>query len=326
MKKVEKLATRIFAPLVAALLIFPLSGCAGLSFASYQDAADKANANMTSSLTPPAISESGKLKVGYMEKAGSPQYAGDVNNQPTGLDIDVAAAVASELGLNVEFYKVSSTEQARKESLDMVMGVSSKNANGMAVVSSYLESGVGLFSKGEQDQKIESVSDLTGKSIGYVKGSATETIVTKSNLKMQQQTFKNLDDAFQALQEGKVDYVAAPAVSGANLAMDYDDIYFATQLSAPTKIGIGVNATNSVLIKAIEDALNEISRNGVLNAIDYCWTGTVMELGGDGLTDFKTSANDTDVSGETSGTKLSSSQSYGPGDGSTAGANALHKY
>lgn len=318
--------TRIFAFLAVALFVLPLSGCAGLSATSYQEAADRASASMNSSLKTPAISESGKLKVGYMEKAANPQYAGEVDGQPTGLDIDVAGAVAAELGLNAEFYKVSSASQAKMVSLDMVMGISSKNADGLAVVSSYLESGVGLFAKGDQGKDIKSVLDLTGKSIGYVKGSVTESIVTKSNLKMQQQTFSNLDEAFKELQDAKVDYVAAPGVSGANLAMDYDDIHFVTELSAPVKIGIGVNATNSVLIKAVEDALNDISRNGVLNVIDYRWTGTVMELGGNGLSDFKTSATDTDISEESSGTRASSSYSIGPGDGSTAGANALQRY
>lgn len=318
------MVSRMFVSLLAAALILPLSGCAGLCFTSYSDAQNARQNSLHSSLSVPTISEAGKLKVGYMEKAGVPQYEGDQNGQPTGLDIDVAAAVADELGLDLELIPVSSPASMANQSMDMVMGVTEQTADGLTVVSSYLESGVALFSK--DSTEIKDVQDLVGKTIGYVKGTTTDAIVTGSNLQMQQITYSTLDDAFKGLEDGKITYVAAPAYPGASVAMDYDNIHFVCELSAPEKVGIGVEATNTKLIAAVEQALKEISDNGVLNLIDYRWTGTALELGGEGLANFTTSATNTDVSSDSTSSTSSSNNgksSANPGDGSTAGTNAL---
>lgn len=309
------------------LLILPLSGCAGLCFTSYADAVAAHKNALRSTLSVPTISQAGTLKVGYMEKAGVPQYEGDENGEPTGLDIDVAAAVADELGLSLELVPVTSAAAITTQSLDMVMGVTEETAEGLTVVSSYLESGVALFSKG--DTEIESVQDLVGKTVGYVKGSTTEAIVTASNLQVQQLTFTTLDDAFQGLQDGKVQYVAAPAYPGAALAVDYDDINYVCQLSAPEMVGIGVEPDNTKLIDAVEEALDNISDNGVLNIIDCRWMGIELQLGGEGLAYFTTTATTTGVSGDSStstGSPLSGnsrSTTENSGDGSTAGTGAL---
>lgn len=319
-EKLKKLGISIFAFACALFLILPLSGCSGLCFTSYGDAFSSRQNALRSSLSSTATLTPGTLKVGYMEKAGAPQYEDDADGEPSGLDIDVAQAVADELGLKVELIPVTSTTSSSAKSLDMLMGVTPSTANGLTVVSSYMETGVGLFSKDSKD--ISSVKDLVGKTIGYVKGSVTEGVVTGSNLQMQQTTFTSLDDAFKGLQDGKVDFVAAPAFPGASVAMDYDDIHFVCELSTPTNVGIGVAPSNKELISAVETALKNISENGVLNLIDYRWTGTVLKIGGEGLAGFTTTAKDTDVSGD-SASKSVISKSNGPGDGSTAGANAL---
>lgn len=313
--------------LVSCLLVVPLSGCAGFCFTSYADAVSAHKNALHSTLSVPAISQAGMLKVGYMEKAGAPQYEGDENGEPTGLDIDVAAAVADELGLSLQLIPVTSAAAASTQSLDMVMGVTEQTAEGLTVVSSYLESGVALFSK--DNKNVKNVQDLVGKTIGYVKGSSTESIVTASNLQVQQITFTTLDDAFKGLQDGKVQYVAAPAYPGAALAVDYNDIHYVCELSAPQKVGIGVEAQNTTLIDAVEQALKTISDNGVLNVIDCRWMGVEMELGGEGLADFTTTATSTDVSGDSSASSGSSSSggsrstTENRGDGSTAGTGAL---
>ena len=74
-------------------------------------------------LSSPSILEDGKLKVGV--DFGNPPFAGDTAKS-SGIDIDIAAAIADELGLNVEYVDVGSSPELALENnkVDMVMGMS----------------------------------------------------------------------------------------------------------------------------------------------------------------------------------------------------------
>lgn len=99
---------------MAVLLCVIVAGCAPSNYdPQLQDA----------KLKTPDILEKGKLKVGV--DFGNPPFAGETS-KAAGIDIDVASAIAQELGLEVEFVDVGSSADIALSSkkCDIVMGVS----------------------------------------------------------------------------------------------------------------------------------------------------------------------------------------------------------
>lgn len=102
----------------AALMLCTVCACAPASFNPQKKATQ---------LNKPDILESGTLKVGI--NYGNPPLAGETTKS-SGIDIDVAAALADELGLDVQFVDVGSASEDAIENkkVDMVMGLT-KSSN-----------------------------------------------------------------------------------------------------------------------------------------------------------------------------------------------------
>lgn len=110
----NKLIVSLIAAAVAVLLCVAVAGCAPSNYdPQLKDP----------QLKTPDILENGKLKVGV--DFGNPPFAGETS-KAAGIDIDVASAIAQELGLEVEFVDVgtSSDLALSNKKCDIVMGVS----------------------------------------------------------------------------------------------------------------------------------------------------------------------------------------------------------
>ena len=167
--------------------------------------------------------------------------------------------------------------------------------------------------------------DLRGKRIGVQEGSSSAQYLKRSDLNATEQDFQNLNDAFDALDQGIVDYVLCDAFSGAFLSGSYDGIAFAGSINAPSMIGVGVMTSNTDLQMAVKDALDKISSNGVGDVIRARWLGGLSPL-----TDSSQISGITLSAGTVEGSESDSSGiegvTSGIQDGSTAGANAADVY
>jgi polar amino acid transport system substrate-binding protein len=109
---------------MAAVLLVALCGCTG----PYDP-----NASMKeSTVEPEALHQPGTLRVGV--DAASYPFAGQANGEITGLDVDVASALAQEMGLKVEFVDVGSepgealSAAERQDSFHEMMEIALKTA------------------------------------------------------------------------------------------------------------------------------------------------------------------------------------------------------
>ena len=94
---------------------------------------------------------------------------------------------------------------------------------------------------------------------------------------MSVQGFSNLNDAFEALENGSIDYVACDAYAGAYLAAN-KDISMVGVVDVPSTIGISVATSNKALATQIQQALSAIQSNGVEGVIRNKWIGTLPHL------------------------------------------------
>lgn len=288
-----------------------LGGCS-FGVPSVEQAA-RAHANtITPAIAPPALKTAGTLTVGINELESSPLLFLGNNYEARGLDIDLASALAEQLGLKVKFVKL---ENSRLNSaVDIVMGVhksspssagtanSSKPGAGDAsssaqnpqaeaqeaqdantvVIGGYAERATAVFAKmnpqtaGLVPAKL-TASDLSGKRLALQKDSISQNDLSHTQLKPSIVPVANLIDAFKELSQGKVDYVLCQAYPGAYLAAR-NQASFMGLISVPQSIGIGVSAKNVSLQNAIQGALDKISSNGTYDFIRARWLGNLKPL------------------------------------------------
>lgn len=234
----------------------------------------------------PALSEEGVLRVGVDTSnaplAGTTSSSGKI----VGIDVDVASALADQLGLKVEFVDVGNdAATALKDGkVDIVMGVNKATADGSFWVSDeYLPTSIALFAKDSTAKAPSSDSDAT---IAAQVSSTSAWAVTNQFESATLDTNNDIKSCFDALSSGSADYVAADAVKG---------LYSANREEVKTTIvalmqslsgyGIGVLDSNNDLKQAVSDALSTITSNGVVGVIEMKWFGETLDLSSVSLTD-----------------------------------------
>ena len=89
----------------------------------------------------------------------------------------------------------------------------------------------------------------------------------------------DLEAAFEALENGEVDYVAADAVSGMYLVnVEGYEASIVAALEQPSGYVIGVLGTNAALQQVIVQALEDLQDGGIVSVIESKWLGTVLDL------------------------------------------------
>ncbi len=237
---------------------------------SVAEAEQEARENTVPEVVPPTIHENGYLVVGIRTGyTTAPLLVEGAGVAVAGIDIDLASALADELGLQVRFLAVADVEAALRADCDVVMNVIPEEVAGVTCVGSYEQSALSFFRKGTPG--VVDASDIQGSSVAVQGASLTERTLASTGLSVDVHQCANINECFDALVAGEVDYVLCDSLQGSYLAKAYDGISFAGALEAPVNIGVGVLTTNPDLVTAVDSALSTIGRNGVLNLVLNRW-------------------------------------------------------
>lgn len=313
--------------LLSAVAAVSLAGCSNPVSAVQQtfgtpsvaEARAKQAASVSAQVSTPAIIKQGTLTVGLDTSSSAPMCVTSQDGTFQGYDVDMAYAIADELGLDVEFVSVTNVSQALGQTCDVVMGASASGSGAATVVGAYAEDAVGFFHKG--GEQVAAKQDLVGKTIGVQDGSTSQQLLKRSDLEARQESFKNLNDAFDALEQGIVDYVLCDAFSGAYLQSAYADIAFCGSFDVPSAVGVGVAATNTELQTVVKTAVDKVTSGGVAQIVRAKWLGGLSQLSDSSqVSGIEVSAGT--VEGAASDTAEVEGGTSGVQDGSTAGANA----
>lgn len=212
----------------------------------------------------------GTLRVGV--NASNAPYAAESQGAIVGIDVDVAAALADELGLKLELVDVGSVaDQAfTSEDVDIVMGVGS-DAQNCWVSTPYLTSTIVLFAA-EQNAKVPSQDDVFSVAAQASSMSAVE--VTNRLGAEHLEATADIQAAFDQLKSGTTKYVATDSTIGSYVAhASNTDIYPIALLAEKTNYCIGAPTTAAGLQDAVSSALKTLSEGGVLKLIDQKWLG-----------------------------------------------------
>ena len=322
----SRVASRAVAAGIATFVSFSLCACSvpsisGLPKASYPSVAEATasrSSGKTATVDDSALVSPGTLTVGVRTGAVSaPVLVETQDGSLSGLDVDLASAIADEMGLKVRFVSVATVNDSLGKTCDIVMDLSDGEASSVKVVGTYAESATAFFHKG--DTGIAKVGDLSSKTVGLQDGSMSQKALESTGLVMSEKTYSNLNDAFTALEGGQIDYVLCDACSGAYLACRYDDIAFVGTLDAAKTYGIGVSSSNTQLVDAAQSAYDSLSSNGLYDLVRSRWLGGMAQLGTQNqIQDVPESSGDmpSDASSSTSQASLT-----GVGTGAVSVAN-----
>lgn len=245
---------------------------------------------LTPKLAPPAIKQAGVLMAAI--DPTQPPFAGTVDGQVVGLDVDVAAALAERLGLKLEIVKMPWSDVPAAVAKGMVdvgfaaIPITDAVLANVSVAGSYATDGIGLFGLATT-QTAEATSALTpeeasalisGARVACQSGSAAQWYLESEYWEGFATTYDTVREAFDALAAGTVDYVACDAFVGAYLARDYQNVRFVAPLGEATPLGVLVAKDSTDLENAVRDVLDSMAADGTLATIRTKWVGDLPEL------------------------------------------------
>lgn len=312
--KRSKVAVLAVAAAVCAALC--LAGCAS----NHYEPAKK-----TQTVADSALKKPGVLRVGVNASAAPLAGKASSSSKIVGLDVDIAAAVADEMGVKVEIVDAGSDPASalRSGDVDMVLGADSSSTDTDYWRSdAYLQTGVALFSA-KEGSSAPRVTDSVkiGAQVSSKSAWSVENLFGSNALTVEE----SLAVAFKDLKAGAIDYVASDALTGVYLAKTSGvDARVVALLQQPGGYCAGVSTSNLELQKAVSSALGKLASGGVIDVIELKWLGQKVDIAsltvisGSGATTVADQSDDSSDKGETSSsTDAASSDTTGSTSGAT---------
>lgn len=274
-----------------------------------------------------ALKSSGTLRVGV--NASNAPYAAESSGSIVGIDVDIAAALADELGLKLELVDVGSSVDTAftKDNVDIVMGVTKSNS-AYWMSDSYMSSAVALFSL---TQNATAPTQSGSFSVAAQSSSMSAWEVTDHYGESCLRNSTDLQGAFESLQTGSVNYVAADSTIGAYVVHSSSSVeaYPVALLQDPSSYCVAAPTTNVELQKAVSEALSSLKSGGVISVIQKKWLGDQADISALKVIQSEKSESDsedtasTDASDSSStGSSSSAGSSSNPGSSSSNSSNS----
>ncbi|MDR1421748.1 MAG: transporter substrate-binding domain-containing protein [Coriobacteriales bacterium] len=267
-------------PVVSALLIGILVGSQLLLGGCFAENSGEALTLGSPKVAPPAIATEGVLRVG-VDSSHAPFAVLSDDDVLTGIDIDIAAALADDLGLRLELVDMIGQDASTllsEGSIDVIMDIRADDLTApvAAQVGPYLVDGPAIFTVGLSNTAGSfDLATLNGMRVSAYEGSLSAWQIGELYGEDWVDTYPTLNEAFDALNSGTVSYAAADAVIGSFLAVTYDNIDCVALLTDPSGIYMGVGISNLELLDTLQGSLRAIRDNGVLGVITNMWLGPV---------------------------------------------------
>lgn len=189
-----KKLTRVLSGVLAGLLVLGLTGC-GVSSATSAPAATAAATEAPAATTAgetaaaldadvQAIVDRGVLRVGVKNAVIGFGYQDPITGEYTGMEIDIAKALAEQLGVDVEFTTVTAatrTELLDSGDIDCVLAtftITDERKQSWDFTTPYYTDHVTVLV--EDSSGIKSLADLKGKLVGVSSGSTSARALTSA--------------------------------------------------------------------------------------------------------------------------------------------------
>ena len=271
-------AARLGAGTAAVIAVLGLSGCAlnPLSSLTMPTIDQIEYETVTPTVSDDALVTPGTLTVA-LDTSDAPQAMQDTDGNLTGYAVDAARALANRMGLKVAFVDASSADSALGDKkADIFIGEINSTDGDINSLGTCLYDAASVFGKTSDGGSLSVSTDtLNTSTLGVQMSSASQEALAKQSITANQKTYSNINECFEALESGEVDYVICDSTAGGYLARLMGQISYVGALEAPSTLGIAGLAVNDELCRAVSDALDGITVDGTLEAVHSVWYGTM---------------------------------------------------
>ena len=265
---------------IAALVLLAACG----SENKKQEVSNTPAASGTTAATAPELKD-GVLQVGSDIAYAPIEFFEEGTQNPQGLDIDLANAMADVLGVRVEFINsgfdgiIGALDVKRFDILMSAMTVTDKRLKQIDFVP-YFNAGTDILVAKGNPKNIKSIEDLSGLTVGVQIATIQVTQLEDANAKLKAAnkpeidvlTFDQNPLAVEQLRNGRADAVIADSPVVSNDARLSDGKLEAVGLNIEAApYGIGIRKDSTELKAAIEDALQKLEANGKYAEILANW-------------------------------------------------------
>ena len=219
-----------------------------------------------------------------LDDAFAPMGFRDEQGNLVGFDIDLATAVADELGMQVEFKPIdwnAKEMELKAGTIDCVwngMSITPERQENMALTNKYLNNKIVLMALADSDIDVTSAKELADLKIGtQVDSSALQMLMANEayeSFKDNISEYETYDTAIMDLKAGRVDVIAVDQVLG-----EYTNNNLGGEMKECTySLGddyyvIGFEKSNTELRDKVNDAIKALINNGKAAEISSKWFG-----------------------------------------------------
>lgn len=271
-------AARLGAGTAAVIAVLGLSGCAlnPLSSLTTPTIDQIEYEAVTPTVSDDALVTPGTLTVA-LDTSDAPQAMQGADGELTGYAVDAARALASRMGLKVAFVDASSAGSVLGDKkADIFIGEINSTDGDVSSLGTCLYDAASVFGRTSDGGSLNVSTDtLNTSTLGVQMSSASQEALAKQSITANQKTYPNINECFEALESGEVDYVICDSTAGGYLARLMSEISYVGALEAPSTLGVAGLSSNDELCRAVSDALDGITVDGTLEAVHCVWYGTM---------------------------------------------------
>ncbi len=223
------------------------------------------------------VRKSGVLKVGSQIPFGVMEFF-DENNNPDGLDVDIAKELASRLGVRLEFNNYdwddlfSKTKASEVDLTISSITITPERQKELLFSEPYFNGGQAIVvPAGSQD--IKGVNDLTNKKIAVQKETTSFSEAKKYG--KENLIFNYLDSDSKMvndLKDGKVEVIIVDYTQALSMIKSYSGLKIVGVPFTKEDYGIATKIGNNSLMRKINSILEDMEQDGTLQKIKTKWT------------------------------------------------------
>jgi polar amino acid transport system substrate-binding protein len=225
------------------------------------------------------------ITIGIASNA-SPLSSQNTDGEPEGFIVEMAREAVKRMGVGINFKFVNMNDKSKNfsaQGVDALWGriePNEQNKKTMLFTKRYLTDSQVLIVK--SSSTLEDKSDLSGKVIGAVTGSAARSALLKSNLSAGARggapvEYKELVSAFMELNSSKADALAVDETYARYIMAEHAEQYrLLTGSLAKEEYAVAVRRNDSNLRDDFEAALDAMKADGTSASISKKWFGIDM--------------------------------------------------
>ena len=212
-----------------------------------------------------------KGKLVMVTNAEFPPYEFHDQNAIVGIDVEIAGAIAEQLGLELEI------EDIAFDSIipEIVSGKADIGAAGMTVTEdrkqnvdfsdTYAHATQVIIVK--EDSEIKGVADLEGKVMGVQQGTTGDIYVSGDYGDAAVERYAKGMEAVQALAQGKIDAVVIDGEPAKQYIKEVEGLKIIDESYTDEDYAIAIKKGNTAMVEAVNAALAELKSEGKLDEI-----------------------------------------------------------